>query len=85
MLELKVNDMSKTKPWEDIVAEAKDSGKGFPMILAIVLTNVDTYKDLDAVDICDIVGAKDSYTHIIRSLLKVPDCLEELGYKITKL
>jgi hypothetical protein len=66
----------------ELAAERKCKSPG---IAAVVLTNYNTLRIEPVEEVCRLLGLGESYKHQIRSLMQVPDELNQMGYTITKI
>lgn len=50
-----------------------------PTLMAIVILLRGEFVDMEASQVCTMLGVPDSYKHTVRALLQVPDIIKELS------
>lgn len=73
---------TKVEHYRQMLKTASGRGAKLPMFFAIVLAEHKELNEEEAIDVCRMFGMKESYTHLLRTVQKLPDELAVLKKKI---
>lgn len=55
------------------------------MFIAIILKERVELEQLQPTEICEMFGMSESYVHLVRTVFKIPMCMNYIGIKIARL